>query len=136
MLPTTLVPSAGELTHAVGPVTVTVGVVLGADELEEDGAVVDEGEDDEGDDEEDKVEDDKGDVEGVSTITVVAGPVSPLLVYKPVSVVDVVVNVPVQGTVVVVMIPGAVEDELWGGEALLGVSIMTVVAGPVSPLLV
>jgi len=88
-----------------------------------------------------------GDVDGVSIITVVAGPVSPLLVYRPVSVVDVVVNVPVQGTVVVVMIPGAVDEgELWGeeldgtdeldGPELLGVSTITVVAGTVWPLVV
>jgi len=63
--------------------------------------------------------------------------------------VEVVVNVPVHGTVVVVIIPGAVEGPELGGEELgaeepplgaeeppLGVSIITVVAGPVSPLLV
>ena len=125
MLPTTLVPSAGELTHAVGPDTVTVGVELGADdeglvEGLDKGLVegLDEGpveELDEGPDEEGAGN--VGDVDGVSIITVVAGPVSPLLVYGPVSVVDVVVNVPVQGIVVVVMIPGAVDEgELWGEE--------------------
>lgn len=69
---------------------------LGDDELGDDG-------------DEAEVSGDVGLVVGVSTITVVAGTVSPLVVTGPVSVVDVVVKVPDHGTVVVVMIPDGAE---------------------------
>ena len=98
----------------------------------------------------------EGPIVGVSTMTVVAGTVSPLVVTGPVSVVEVVVYVPDHGTVVVVMIPEGGEDCEVGEEGAelagvlsggtdelptedglkVGVSTMIVVAGMVSPLVV